>query len=220
MNKPIEAIPVPRNIYQKLNDSRAEFHAMKLKKSGHNKFAGYFYFELADFLIPALQVFQKNGLCANVSFTPEFATLQIVNIENTAEVIVFASPMAEANLKGCHPIQNLGAVETYQRRYLWVMALEIVEHDSIDSSEPTAKTPKTVAKDTHDKLGEEEQQFLKDQAMEVLANWPDEQKTYDAYIAVKKSLDADEQVAFWSFFDSKQRSAIKKIGAQELAGQS
>ena len=56
--------------------------------------------------------------------------------------------------------------------------------------------------------------------MEVLANWPDEQKTYDAYIAVKKSLDADEQVAFWYFFDSKQRSAIKKIGAQELAGQS
>jgi hypothetical protein len=59
--------------------------------------------------------------------------------------------MAEANLKGAHPIQNLGAVLSYQRRYLWMAALEIVEHDIIDSSprvedkpepkpEPKAKT--------------------------------------------------------------------------------
>jgi hypothetical protein len=44
--------------------------------------------------------------------------------------------MSEASLKGCHPVQNLGAVETYVRRYLWVTALEIVEHDGLDSSAP------------------------------------------------------------------------------------
>jgi hypothetical protein len=43
--------------------------------------------------------------------------------------------MAEANLKGCHPVQNLGATETYIRRYLWQTALEIVEHDAIDGTE-------------------------------------------------------------------------------------
>jgi hypothetical protein len=32
-------------------------------------------------------------------------------------------------------VQNIGAVETYQRRYLWVTAMEIVEHDALDSSE-------------------------------------------------------------------------------------
>ena len=48
--------------------------------------------------------------------------------------------MSEANLKGCHPVQNLGAVETYIRRYLWVAALEIVEHDAVDSSEGAAVT--------------------------------------------------------------------------------
>jgi hypothetical protein len=42
--------------------------------------------------------------------------------------------MSEAALKGCHPVQNLGAVQTYIRRYLWVAALEIVEHDAVDSS--------------------------------------------------------------------------------------
>jgi hypothetical protein len=55
--------------------------------------------------------------------------------------------MAEANLKGTHPIQNLGAVETYQRRYLWMTALEIVEHDVLDASEPMKEAkvePKVV----------------------------------------------------------------------------
>jgi hypothetical protein len=42
--------------------------------------------------------------------------------------------MGSAALKGCHEVQNIGAVETYQRRYLWVAALEIVEHDALDSS--------------------------------------------------------------------------------------
>ncbi len=28
----------------------------------------------------------------------------------------------------------MGAVETYQRRYLWVAALEIVEHDALDAT--------------------------------------------------------------------------------------
>jgi hypothetical protein len=50
--------------------------------------------------------------------------------------------MAEANLKGTHPIQNLGAVETYQRRYLWMTAMEIVEHDILDASEPVMEQPK------------------------------------------------------------------------------
>ncbi len=31
-------------------------------------------------------------------------------------------------------VQNLGAVQTYIRRYLWVAALEIVEHDVVDAS--------------------------------------------------------------------------------------
>jgi hypothetical protein len=51
--------------------------------------------------------------------------------------------MSEAALKGCHPVQNLGAVETYIRRYLWVIALEIVEHDAVDSSEPIKETKPT-----------------------------------------------------------------------------
>ena len=41
--------------------------------------------------------------------------------------------MGSAQLKGCHIVQNIGAVETYQRRYLYVSALAIVEHDALDA---------------------------------------------------------------------------------------
>jgi len=120
-------------IYKKLNQARKEFHLLKLKKSGRNDFAKYNYFELADFLIPALGVFENNGLCGIVSFNVEQAKMAIVDIDS-GDKIEIESPMGSANLKGCHEVQNIGAVETYQRRYLWMAALEIVEHDAIDST--------------------------------------------------------------------------------------
>lgn len=123
------------SVYQKLNEARAEFHTLKLKKTGKNAFAGYQYFELGDFLLPAMEVFGKHGLCAIVSFESELATMRIVSTDpkDTGEIVI-TSPMGSAALKGCHEVQNIGAVETYQRRYLWVAALEIVEHDALDAT--------------------------------------------------------------------------------------
>ena len=122
------------NIYQKLNAARDEFHKTKLKKTGHNKFANYYYFELGDFLIPALQIFKKHNLASVITFGTTEAHMQIVDTEKPENRIIISSPMSSAALKGCHEVQNLGAVQTYLRRYLWVAALEIVEHDALDSS--------------------------------------------------------------------------------------
>lgn len=123
------------NVYQKLNEARAKFHKKSLKKSGFNKFAGYSYFELSDFVIPALEIFNEVGLTSVVRFGKEIAEFIVVNTEKPDEIIVFTSPMSEANLKGCHPVQNLGACETYISRYLWVhCVLHIVEHDALDST--------------------------------------------------------------------------------------
>lgn len=124
------------NVYQKLNLAREKFHSAEIKKSGHNKFANYYYFELADFVVPALKIFKEVGLTSVIRFETDIATMEIVNNEKPEDRIYITSPMSEASLKGCHPVQNLGAVETYVRRYLWVTALEIVEHDGLDSSAP------------------------------------------------------------------------------------
>ena len=122
-----------KSIYQKLNEARTKFHSMELKKTGYNKFASYYYFELRDFLIPALKIFEEVGLCAVVTFSNETAAMTIHEVDGEGKIAI-TSPMADAPLKGTHPIQQIGAVETYSRRYLWVAALEIVEHDALDAA--------------------------------------------------------------------------------------
>jgi hypothetical protein len=120
------------SVYKKLQDARIKLQNTALKKSGHNKFAGYYYFELGDFL-PAIQkICAEMGLCGVVSFNHEMAFLQIIDTEDGTS-IMFTSPMSSAALKGCHDVQNLGAVQTYLRRYLWVNAFEIVEHDALEA---------------------------------------------------------------------------------------
>jgi len=120
--------------------ARVKLQATEMKKSGLNKFAGYSYFELGDFIPHIQTIFNDIGLCGVVSFDAIQATLCITDTEDGSQIVV-TSPMAEANLKGAHPIQNLGAVESYQRRYLWMTAMEIVEHDIIDSAPAAEPKP-------------------------------------------------------------------------------
>lgn len=139
------------NVYQKLQIARLALQAKELKKSGKNKFAGYEYFELHDFLPTVQTIFADTGLAAVFRCSNEFATLTVYNTEKPDEQIEFTAPMAAAELKGCHPVQNLGASISYLRRYLYVNALEIVEHDALDATtgavEPARKPdPKPVPK--------------------------------------------------------------------------
>ena len=125
-------------VHKKLMQARILLQSIDMKKSGLNKFAGYSYFELGDFIPHVQKIFNNLGLCGVVSYAQDYASLTITDVDD-GTVIVLTSPMAEANLKGAHPIQNLGAVESYQRRYLWMTAMEIVEHDIIDSGPPSEK---------------------------------------------------------------------------------
>lgn len=127
-------------VHKKLMQARIELQGMQLKKSGLNKFAGYSYFELGDFLPSIQAIFNRIGLCGVVSYASDVATLTVTDVED-GTCLIITSPMAEANLKGTHPIQNLGAVETYQRRYLWMTAMEIVEHDILDATTGYEDTP-------------------------------------------------------------------------------
>ncbi len=133
------------NVYSKLQQARVKLQSSALKKSGKNKHQNYEYFELGDFLPSINKIFNELKLFSSVSFTSELATLKVVNSEKPDEVIEFTSPMAEAELRGVQPIQNLGAIQTYQRRYLYMNALEIVEHDALDPLPPEDKPTKSKA---------------------------------------------------------------------------
>lgn len=194
-------------VHLKLMRARLMLQDKQLKKSGHNKFAGYQYFELGDFIPTINEIFFEVGLCGVVSYDAEIASLTITDVEDGANIII-TSPMADANLKGCHPIQNLGAVETYTRRYLWVTAMEIVEHDALDSSAPL-KEEKVIITPTQgiaDTLPPEEMEYLRELAIELM--------TLDGKQGLEKmeaeNLEADQKIALWGLLPSKVRAAIKK----------
>lgn len=131
-------------VYSSLQKCRVELQKKNLKKSGHNKFAGYTYYELADVLPTINQLMLENDLCSFVNFSNEIATLTIVSIEDDS-TITFTSPMSSASLKGCHDVQNLGAVQTYIRRYLYTNAFEIVESDALDSTQGRDEEPRKLS---------------------------------------------------------------------------
>lgn len=143
------------NVYEKLQKCRVELQNTTLKKSGHNKFAGYTYFELGDFLPTINKLCLENKLLTVTRFDSEIATLEVINAEAPEEKVVFTSPQGGAQLKGCHDIQNIGAVETYQRRYLMMIAFEIVEGDALDpvvgQDKPDSKAKQPIKRETTDK---------------------------------------------------------------------
>ena len=181
------------SVHKKLMQARVKLQSVDMKKSGQNKFAGYSYFELGDFIPHVQTIFNDLGLCGVVTFSTEYAQLCITDTDD-GTVIVITSPMAEANLKGAHPIQNLGAVLSYQRRYLWMAALELVEGDAVDSA-PPVEAPKPAATQTPAPAAKPAQKPVKQrpdpippQYEETLPKWtiiidaPDDESWVDMFV--------------------------------------
>lgn len=124
------------SIYAKLAQARVKLQKENLKKTGNNR--SFKYFELKDFLPRVNEIFDELKMCAVVRYSSELATLTIYDCEKD-ESIEFTSPMVQKALPSGTEIQNLGAIQTYQRRYLYLTALEIVEDDLVDSI-PIEKT--------------------------------------------------------------------------------
>lgn len=150
--KMANATPAIKNVHQKLLEARILFMEEDVKKSGKNMKMSYKYFELQDIVPVALPIFMSVGLLPVTTFENDVATMTIVNVEDPADYIVFTSPMREIEPiistktggEVTNAIQRLGSVETYQRRYLYMIALDIVESDSIepqtgDNTPPASK---------------------------------------------------------------------------------
>lgn len=156
---------IKMNVFEKLQQARVTLQKMNIKMTGHNKFAKYYYYDLGDILPSINDVFLERKLFSFIGFTEETATLTIVNIEKPDEKILFTCPMSSANTKGCHEVQNLGSVKTYIKRYLYMDALEIIEHDALDmTNDPKKEISKKSAE-----LSDEEKATIE---AEEIANSP------------------------------------------------
>lgn len=156
------------NIYQKLQTSRVQLQEKGLSKSGNNKFAGFKYFELADFLPSVNEIFNQNGLFSIFNIkrfytengeVREIATLTITDGEKE---IVFETPTAEPRPdKTPNPIQELGSKHTYTKRYLYLNALEIAENDAVDATIGKDKETKTETPIAKNKATDKQIEMIK-----------------------------------------------------------
>lgn len=139
-----QEIKVGKTIYEKLQEVRFKLSNANLKKSGHNSFQNYDYYQLDDFMPTATKLFKEEGLTPIFNIyvdenAMEYAQLDIMDGLNK---ISFKCPTATPN--GKDPIQQLGAKVTYMRRYMFLLALDITEPDAVDSQDNVATAKERI----------------------------------------------------------------------------
>ena len=82
-----------------------------------------------------------------------------------------------------------------------------IPKDTVQSPKDSAKS---IAKDVWDSLQPEEQNFLSDIAIEMVAAVTDNDLKEACRLFYDNKLDSEQQTALWSRLDSKQRSTIKQ----------
>lgn len=150
-----EETPKTLNVYQKLIKARAMFLNEEIKKTGKNMKLEFKYFELSDIVPVATRIFEEVGLLPIVNFTETTASLEMANVDDPEETIIFLAPFTQitpvvSNKTGnavMNEMQALGSSITYMRRYLYMIAMDICEDDTIDS-DTGIKVPAPVAKPT------------------------------------------------------------------------
>ncbi len=151
------------NVFEKLNEARLRFQNAGVSKSGHNKFAGYTYYELADILPVINKLANELKFCCVINYKQDLATLDFCDIEKD-ERITFSCPMCTTTVKGATEVQCEGAVITYLKRYLYQNCFEIVEADMLDgtmdpSAEPTVEELIAQVRSKMNKMTDEQLDF-------------------------------------------------------------
>lgn len=121
------------NIYQKIQKARVELQKREIKKTGYNKYSNYYYLELSDFLPYVNEICDSLGLYPEFLYSNSEAWLTVYDVDNTEEFRGWSTPIEVPSLKGCSMIQNIGGTQKFARRYLYMMAFEIAETDTIDN---------------------------------------------------------------------------------------
>ena len=143
------------NIWQKLLLVRDEFAQAEVKMTGKNMQLSSKFYELKDIVPVARPIFAKYRLLAHTTMPSGKAVMTIVDVDSPDNKLIFELDVQsyEGN-KAVTPPQAYGAVVTYYRRYLYMVALDVVEADYLDNNllppeatTPVAPAPKTVTTD-------------------------------------------------------------------------
>lgn len=162
------------NVYQKLAIARRMFVEAGVKKSGINDYVGFDYFELDDIVPTQTRIFAEvglverttkvmrrtvsgislqNGDIQGVHEEPAKIVTEVINVDAPEEKISFEldwpsiNPILNKDGKDTgNPLQRLGSEETYLRRYMKMLVLDLAEGDETDASIGGPRDAKTPAK--------------------------------------------------------------------------
>lgn len=175
----------------------------KVPKSGHNKFAGFKYHELGDFMPYINKYNLENGVndFANIDEVNNVCTLTLTNVDDANDFYVVSVPFREAEMlsKGggasnVDVIQRMGSTITYNRRYLYMTAYNIQESDGVDGLEPTEKVTPQKAQPAQQQSNNDVAKSILNASktlIELQANWSrltTEQQSQIEVVALKDKL--------------------------------
>lgn len=211
------------NVYAKLIEARKRFLEAGIKKTGKNLYAEFKYFTLDDIIPTKQAIFRDLGLADVISFGTEAATLTIFNVNNPDETIDFMSQLAPDESLIKNPIQKVGAVQTYVRRYLYLLALDIIESDGIEATtdKPDPETGKTANGTTGKKSNrpatETERQETKKDLIDKGGEATDTQiKAIKNGLKKLRTKDAEKYEAYVTEVVKKIKAGVKKTEAEDL----
>ena len=208
------------NVYAKLIEARKRFRDAGIKKTGVNRYAEFKYFTLDD-IIPAKQeIFRDLGLADIISFGDTGAILTIHNVADPMDQVVFMSQLAPDESLIKNPIQKVGAIQTYVRRYLYLLALDIIESDGIEettgataSDEPDVIRPK---KNNRPKT-EKERSEIKDNLIDQGGDATETQvKAIKTGLKKLRAKDPDKYEDYIRDCLRKIKAGLKKKDAEDL----
>ena len=211
------------NVMQKLAKARLYFLNSKISKSGKNMMLEFKYFELEDIVPTAIRIFDRVGLLAVDDLSGDPVSLAIYNVDNPEEnPMIFKMPYREQDLivnkngkAVTNPLQALGSSITYLRRYLYMIALDITEPDSVDPNlgepeeeeeipQPKKSAPKPPATPAERKKAKEE--LVKESSTNATAE----------QIETLKSLCRDIITAYESKTEFVNKIALETNGFTEI----
>lgn len=119
-------------LHQKVNKVKFLLSEAKMTKSGKNEAFHFQYFELSDFLPHIVKFCYEVGILTRITFETQCGVLELMDTESDA-TLEYRSPFVDVKMDRMNPIQAIGAIQTYCKRYLYMNAFDIVENDLIDS---------------------------------------------------------------------------------------
>ena len=134
------------NLYQKIAKVKGEMAKAKLPKTGYNGYTKFNYFQLDDFEPFLEKLCSDYGLVTFFNFTLDTAYMAVINSDEPEQSIEIKSPISIAGKTG-NPMQDIGAMQTYARRYLFMSFFGITESDTLDAvigkDKPQAQSEKS-----------------------------------------------------------------------------